>query len=413
VLRKQSDTRLTDLARAGSEPAFEAIVARYRSSLVRYCASVVGEGDAEEVVQDALLKAHAALLRGDPIRRLSPWLHVVAYNTALSYLRARSSRPQATEADYDWCATMDSSAEHRQELGEVLDAVRSLPDRQRDAIVMRELEGRSYDEIAARLGSSPAAVRQLLYRARTSVRERVAALLPLEPLVRWAFSGAGGADAGAGAGLSGACVVGAKACAALLLPATIAVVASSPAPRAKTTTVATSRPAATATYAARARTVALVPASTSTSVAVDAALTARRAAARIVRYSGRFTADPRSGLASRVVRTPLRASSSTPLDAGHSTEPSPAAASAQPVLPRQSSTQAAGHQAPVAEPQPNAGQGASPASGAASGAAGAGDAAAATAAAAAGAGGAAGHPSGSPAPSGSHGGQATMATQAQ
>ena len=43
VLRKQSDTRLTNLARAGSEPAFEAIVARYRRSLVRYCASVVGE----------------------------------------------------------------------------------------------------------------------------------------------------------------------------------------------------------------------------------------------------------------------------------------------------------------------------------------------------------------------------------
>ncbi|HEY5317707.1 MAG TPA: sigma-70 family RNA polymerase sigma factor, partial [Solirubrobacteraceae bacterium] len=196
MLRTQSDTRLTDLARAGSEPAFEAIVARYQRSLVRYCARMVGEGDAEEAVQEALLKAHAALLAGEPVRRLAPWLHVVAHNTALSYLRARSSRPQSADADYEFCATMDSSAEYRQELGEVLEAVRSLPDRQRDAIVMREFEGRSYEEIAARLGSSQGAVRQLLHRARSSVRERLAALLPLEPLLRWAFTGAGGAETG-------------------------------------------------------------------------------------------------------------------------------------------------------------------------------------------------------------------------
>ncbi|MDQ6775284.1 MAG: sigma-70 family RNA polymerase sigma factor, partial [Actinomycetota bacterium] len=130
---------------------------------------MVGEGDAEEAVQDALLKAHAALLGGNPVRRLAPWLHVVAHNTAVSYLRARSSRPHPADTDSECCAAADSSAEYRQELGELLAAVRSLPDRQRDAIVMRELEGRSYEEIAARLGSSHGAVRQLLHRARSSV----------------------------------------------------------------------------------------------------------------------------------------------------------------------------------------------------------------------------------------------------
>ena len=327
VLRKQSDTRLTNLARAGSEPAFEAIVARYRRSLVRYCASVVGDGDAEEAVQDTLLKAHAALLRGDPVRRLSPWLHVVAHNTALSYLRARSSRPQAADTDYDWCATMDSSAEHRQELGEVLDAVRSLPDRQRDAIVMRELEGRSYDEIAARLGSSEGAVRQLLHRARSSVRERVAGLLPLEPLVRWALTGPGGADAGAGATLSGACVVGAKACAALLLPATIAVVASSPAPRPKASTAAKTRPAATATYVSRAATVAPLPA-----LARVADDPEHRAPSPTVRYTRRLTADPRRGVV-RQARSPRsRATPSSPALEDPSVHEQPAASSAQPGL---------------------------------------------------------------------------------
>lgn len=253
MLPTQSDTRLTDLARAGSEPAFEAIVARYRRSLVRYCARVVGDADAEEATQDALMKAHAALLRGDPVRRLAPWLHVIAHNTALSYLRARSSRPQPADVDCECSATIDVSGEHREELNEVLEAVRSLPDRQRSAIVMRELEGRSYDEIAARLGSSHGAVRQLLNRARCSVRERLGALIPVEPLVRWALTGASGAEAAGGATMSGACVLGAKACAAALLPATVALIASASAaaPRHKTT-ARVQRTATPVTYVHRA-----------------------------------------------------------------------------------------------------------------------------------------------------------------
>ena len=247
VLRAQSDTRLTDLARAGSEPAFEAIVARHRRSLVRYCARVVGDADAEEATQDALLKAHTALLRGDQVRRLAPWLHVIAHNTALSYLRARSSRPQTADLGSDHFAVIDSSAESRDELRDVLAAVKALPERQRDALVMRELEGRSYDEIAARLGSSHGAVRQLLNRARHSVRERVGALLPVGPLVRWALAGAGGAEAAGGATVSGACVLGAKACAAALIPATVALIVSAPAPRHRANARHT-RPGASTTY---------------------------------------------------------------------------------------------------------------------------------------------------------------------
>ena len=259
TLRAQSDAHLTELARAGSEPAFEAIVARYRRSLMRYCAHLVGDADAEEATQDALLKAHAALLHGDPVRRLSPWLHVIAHNTALSYLRARSSRPQLVDVDHEVGATTDRSAEYREELNAVLEAVRLLPVRQRDAIVMRELEGRSYDEIAARLGSSNGAVRQLLNRARGSVRRRLGALLPVEPLVRWAIAGAGGAEAAGGATMSGACVLGTKACAAALLPATVAlIVASAPAARHTSVTKA-AKPAAQVTGVHRARREAPAP----------------------------------------------------------------------------------------------------------------------------------------------------------
>lgn len=362
VLRKQSDSRLTDLARAGSEPAFEAIVSRYRRSLVRYCASVVGDGDAEEVVQDALLKAHGALLRGDPVRRLSPWLHVVAYNTALSYLRARSSRPQAADADYDWCATMDSSSEHREELGEVLEAVRSLPDRQRDAIVMRELEGRSYDEIATRLGSSHGAVRQLLHRARSSVRERVAALLPLEPLVRWALTGAGGADVTGGVGLSGACVVGAKACAALLVPATIAVVAASPSlstsPAPKPKPAVKARATVATSYLPRAAPQARMqrPAPASPRLATVTAFATRRVSVAPAHYARtrRLTADPQGA---RVSPRPSGVPQSEPATANQPQVQPPA----QPAPRDESPPASAGQAVPLPTPQSGAGPAATPA----------------------------------------------------
>ena len=79
----------------------------------------------------------------------------------------------------------------------------SLPERQRDAIVMRELEGRSYEEIAARLGASHGAVRQLLNRARHAIRDRVGAITGFEPLLRSALQNANGATAARLGALSG------------------------------------------------------------------------------------------------------------------------------------------------------------------------------------------------------------------
>jgi RNA polymerase sigma factor (sigma-70 family) len=240
--RSPSDARLVELARGGSEPAFEAIVARYRLPLVRHCARLVGEADAEDAAQDALVSAHAALLRGAAVRQLAPWLYAIAQNAARSCLRARAARPGTADAACDRGVLAHGSAEGRQELRDVLAAVSSLPDRQRDAIVMRELEGRSYDEIASRLGASPGAVRQLLNRARGSVRDRIRVLVPVEPFVRWALSRSSGANAAGGATLSGACVLGAKVCVVALLPATVALVPSLPTPR-HTTVTRGARPA--------------------------------------------------------------------------------------------------------------------------------------------------------------------------
>jgi len=191
-LRTQPDERLAELAGLGSEAAFEAIVHRYRGALVRHCARVVGDADADEAVQNALLKAHRALTKGAQVRSLGGWLHVIAHNSSLALLRSR--RVDAEYREHDGCEddVADASPEIRRERLEALvTALESLPARQRQAIVMREFEGRSYEEIASRLSTSNGAVRQLLNRARASIRERLGALLPVELVLRLTTMAAG------------------------------------------------------------------------------------------------------------------------------------------------------------------------------------------------------------------------------
>jgi RNA polymerase sigma-70 factor (ECF subfamily) len=169
-LHARSDEQLAALAGAGSEAAFEVIVTRHRRALVRHCAGLVGEGDAEEAVQEALLKAHGALGHGHAVHALAPWLHKIAHNTALSMLRSRAARPTIAESDCECAHRTDEASLRREDFREVIDAIAALPPRQRDALVMHELDDRSYAEIATRLGASSAAVRQLLNRARGSSR---------------------------------------------------------------------------------------------------------------------------------------------------------------------------------------------------------------------------------------------------
>jgi RNA polymerase sigma factor (sigma-70 family) len=228
-LRMQRDERLTELAGRGSEAAFEAIVHRYRAPLVRHCAQVVGRDDADEAVQDALLRAHRALAAGTPVHSLGPWLHAIAHNAALSLLRGRRPVAEYREGHDTVRLAIESSREvPREQLEALVSALLELPVRQRRALVMRELEGRSYDEIAAHLGASQGAVRQLLNRARTSVRERLAALIPAELVLRWL--GGGGGAAGSGAlTLAGGGAFAAKLSSAVLLSA-VPVVAVNPLP---------------------------------------------------------------------------------------------------------------------------------------------------------------------------------------
>ncbi len=184
VLRTQSDERLADLACAGSKPAFEAIVSRYRAALLGYCGGMLSAERAEDAVQQTFVKAYAALERGEVVRTLRPWLYRIAHNTALNGLRDRALHHAPLDETIDGVERPDQAAERRHDLGQVVAAVKALPERQRDAILLRELEGRDYEEIAAQLGVTYGAVRQLLNRARTTLRAGASALTPFGLLAR-------------------------------------------------------------------------------------------------------------------------------------------------------------------------------------------------------------------------------------
>jgi RNA polymerase sigma factor (sigma-70 family) len=189
LLRSQTDARLVDLTRDGNERAFEAIVQRYGRPLLRYCSRILPPARAEDAVQQAFLSAHRAIHAGDAELNLRPWLYRIAHNSALNQLRQNGFDHEEMSEEIDGVETPPQAFERGERLRSVVAAVRDLPERQRDAIVLQAMEGRSYEEIAEELGVSDGAVRQLLNRARNTLREAAAAVTPTGLLARIASSG--------------------------------------------------------------------------------------------------------------------------------------------------------------------------------------------------------------------------------
>ena len=203
ALRTQPDRRLVALARDGSTPAQEEIVRRYRAALVRFAGSIVGPAAAEDVVQEALSKGLAALGDADEELQLRPWLYAIARNTALNHLRDAGPATEQLDENYDGVEQPAQALERRERVRSLVGGLRRLPRQQREALVKRELEGRSHEEIAAELGISSGAARQLIFRAREGLRVGLGSLLPM-PVLRWlAESGGGDAAVGVAAGAGG------------------------------------------------------------------------------------------------------------------------------------------------------------------------------------------------------------------
>jgi RNA polymerase sigma factor (sigma-70 family) len=205
--------------REGYESAFEEIVRRYGKSLTRYAAAIVGSRG-EDVTQDAFSKALLALRRNDAEIELRPWLFRIVRNTALNDLR---DSPPTPELLAEAIAGGDSPAEtleRREELTDLMHRLQSLPEPQRAAIVMREMEGLSHEEIAAALGVSGGAARQTIHRARQALRNGAGMLIPLPLLKALLAAGSmGTAEVAAGAGGTVGAGVAIKAVTATVLVA--------------------------------------------------------------------------------------------------------------------------------------------------------------------------------------------------
>jgi len=129
ILRAQTDERLVELASAGSRPAFEAIVSRYRRPLLSYSARFLGAERAEDAVQQTFVKVYTALTDGEVVRTLRPWLYRIAHNISLNMLRDRAPLHEPLTEQIDGVERPDQAAERRQELHQVLAAVQALPPR--------------------------------------------------------------------------------------------------------------------------------------------------------------------------------------------------------------------------------------------------------------------------------------------
>jgi RNA polymerase sigma factor (sigma-70 family) len=203
ALRAQPDSELVDLFRKGHERAYDEIVRRYRSALVAFAGAIVPKHRAEDVVQESLIRAHDALTGPNDIE-VRPWLYTIVRNRALNSVRDERVHDHLSE-EFDGVPQPPDVLAGREELSGLVASLKSLPDAQREALVQREMEGRSHEEIAAALGASPGAVRGLIFRARSALRNVSGLLVPssfVQALLTSSGSGvAGGVAAGGGASL--------------------------------------------------------------------------------------------------------------------------------------------------------------------------------------------------------------------
>jgi RNA polymerase sigma factor (sigma-70 family) len=172
ALAAAPDARLVALTRAGDERAFATIVDRYRGSLGRYCRRFLTPASADDALQQTFINAHAALTRADAALPLAlkPWLYRVARNAALNIARDPQLELGPVPDDLHDREQPEDVVDRREAFDRMLGAVRALPASQRQVIVRHALEGDSHERIAADLGMSPGAIRQLAYRARGTLR---------------------------------------------------------------------------------------------------------------------------------------------------------------------------------------------------------------------------------------------------
>ena len=169
-----SDERLARLASTGDERAFAALYERYHQPLYRYCRSMLRHhADAQDALQSALTGAYAALQRSQRDAPVRPWLFRIAHNESISLLRRRRPTAELTDELGGAIASVEEHEDRRARLALLLGDLKELPERQRAALVMRELSGLSHEDIAIALGTSLGGAKQAIFEARRALSEFV------------------------------------------------------------------------------------------------------------------------------------------------------------------------------------------------------------------------------------------------
>jgi RNA polymerase sigma factor (sigma-70 family) len=173
LLRFAADEKLVALIRRGRDDAFEVLVDRYRARLVAFCRNMLrSPEDAEDVFQEVLVNAYRAIRADDRPIAVKPWLYRIARNRCLNEMRKNSAAGVESMDVFEAIGpTAGETVERREHLNEIVVDVKRLPEQQRAALLLREMEGLGYQAIADVLETTVPSVKSLLVRARVGLAE--------------------------------------------------------------------------------------------------------------------------------------------------------------------------------------------------------------------------------------------------
>ena len=196
---REIDQVLVERAQGGDKHAFDLLVGKYQRKLGRLLSRFIRDpAEVEDVSQEAFIKAYRALpsFRGDSA--FYTWLYRIGINTAKNYLVSQGRRaPTSTEFDNDEAETFDDASQLRdintpesllltKQIGQTINAAMdALPEELRTAIVLREIDGMSYEEIAGIMDCPIGTVRSRIFRAREAVAGKLRPLLDTSADKRW------------------------------------------------------------------------------------------------------------------------------------------------------------------------------------------------------------------------------------
>ncbi|MEI6447796.1 MAG: RNA polymerase sigma factor [Actinomycetes bacterium] len=174
LLKLQADERLVAMTRRGDQAAFEVLVSRYQSRLLGFCRNMLGSReDAEDVLQEVFAAAYTAMLADNRPIMVKPWLYRIARNRSLNHMRrARPVGVDSMDIHVSEFGMSTADRVHRKDefLG-IMQDIAVLPETQRTALMLREMDGLSYDQIADVMETTVPSVKSLLVRARVALAE--------------------------------------------------------------------------------------------------------------------------------------------------------------------------------------------------------------------------------------------------